>query len=207
MVKGALFVVFLVGSTASLARAEKFAVPAGTLLHCRLTQTLSTRLNYQGDPFTASVSEPLIFSGHDVIPAGATLEGRIVWMERPGRIKGVGEMRLSAEKVTFPDGRTFPLNAILVTAYGAEGARVVGEEGRVKGPSSRLKELEEVGIGVGAGGFLGTLIGGFHGAVVGGAVGGVAGFVDHLRRGGQHLTLPMGTQLNYQLTRSLEINR
>lgn len=206
MVKRALSAVFLVVASVGLARAENHTVPVGTTLHCRLTQTLSTKLNFQNDLFTATVTEPLFIDGHDVIPVGSTLEGRIARLERPGRIKGVGEMRLLAEKLTFPDGRSFPLNAILVNAYSMEGARVVGEEGSVKGPSSRLKDLEEVGLGMGGGGFLGTIIGGFHGAVIGGAVGGMAGFVDTLRRRGRDLTLPQGTQLNYQFTRELVVS-
>jgi len=207
MVKGALLAAFLFAMSMPVSGVEGHSIPAGTMLHCRLTQTLSTRLNYQGDAFTATVAEPVLMDGHEVIPAGATLEGRIAWMTRPGRIMGVGQMRLSAERVTFSDGRSFPLSAMLLAAYGAEGARVDGEEGRVKGPTSRLRDLKETGIGMGAGGFVGTLVGGFHGAVVGGAIGGAAAFVDTLRRRGKDLTLPAGTELKYQLTRSLELSR
>jgi len=116
-------------------------------------------------------------------------------------------MRLSAEKITFPNGRSTPISAVLLSAYGAEGAKVAGIEGTVKGSSSRLRQLQEVGMGMGGGGFVGTLIGGFHGAVVGGAVGGVAGLVDSVRRGGKDLTLPAGTELGYQLTSALSIQR
>jgi hypothetical protein len=205
MVKRALLGIFCTVLSVSLARAETFAVPAGTTLHCRLLQTLSTKLNFQGDSFVATVSEPLVIDGKHVIPVGSTVEGRIAWLARPGRIKGAGEMRLDAEKINFPDGRSLAVNAVLVNVYGAEGARVAGEEGSVKGPRSRMKDLEEIGIGMGSGGFLGTLIGGFHGAVIGGAIGGAAGLADTLRRRGTELALPTGTQLNYQLTRDLVI--
>lgn len=205
MVKRALLGILLTGLCVSVARAETFAVPAGTTLHCRLLQTLSTKLNFQGDAFVATVSEPLVIAGKHLIPVGSTVEGHIAWLARPGRIKGVGEMRLDAEKINFPDGRSFVVNAVLVNAYGAEGARVVGEEGYVKGPRSRMKDLEEIGLGIGGGGFLGTVVGGFHGAVIGGAIGGAAGLVDTLRRRGKELALPTGTQLNYQLTRELVI--
>lgn len=207
MVKHVLLAVFLAGLTGSVAQAEHYSIPAGATFHCRLTQTLSTKLNAQGDAFIATVAEPLMVNGRDVIPAGATLEGRVAVMERPGRIRGVGEMRLSAERVTLPDGRSFPLSAVLLAAYGAEGVKVSDDEGTVRGPNSRFKDLEEVGIGMGGGGFLGTLIGGFHGAVVGGAIGGTAAFVDTLRKRGKDLTLPAGTELEYQLTRNLEIQR
>jgi hypothetical protein len=206
MVKRFVFLVLAVLVSVPLALAESFSIPAGSTLHCRLTQTLSTQLNFQGDPFTATVSEPYLVNGKQVIPAGATIEGRISELQRPGRIKGVGEMQLSVTRITLPDGRNFPLNATLLSAYGAEGAHVNGEEGSVQGPNSRVKDLKEVGLGMGGGGFLGTLIGGFHGAVIGGVIGGAAGLIDTLRRRGTDLTLPTGTQLNYQLTRPLVVD-
>lgn len=206
MVKRALLCVVLAAFCASLLQAETFNVAPGTTIHCRLTQTLSTKLNFQNDPFTATVTEPLMIGGKQIIPVGSTVEGHIAWLIRPGRIRGVGEMRLDAEKVTFPDGRSLTLNAILVNAYGAEGVKVVGDEGSLKGSTSRVKDLEEIGLGMGGGGFLGTVFGGFHGAVIGGAIGGAGALVDTLRRRGKDLTLPMGTQLNYQLTRELIVS-
>jgi hypothetical protein len=206
MVKRApLCALLAIAVLAPLAQAETYSVSAGTTLRCRLTQTLSTRLNFQNDPFTATVTEPLMIGGKQIIPVGSTVDGRITWLVRPGRIRGVGEMRLDAEKITFPDGRSYSLNTILVNAYGAEGAKVQDDEGSLVGPSSRIKDLQEIGLGMGGGGFLGTIIGGFHGAVVGGAIGGAAGLVDTLRRRGKDLTLPTGTQLEYQLTRTLVV--
>ncbi len=203
--RAALCALLAIAVVAGLAQAETYSVSAGTTLRCRLTQTLSTKLNFQNDPFTATVTEPLMIGGKEIIPVGSTVDGHIAWLVRPGRIRGVGEMRLDAEKVTFPDGRSYTLSAILVNAYGAQGARVQDEEGSLKGPSSRMKDIQEIGLGMGGGGFLGTIIGGFHGAVVGGAIGGAAGLVDTLRRRGKDLTLPTGTQLEYQLTRALVV--
>jgi hypothetical protein len=210
MVKRALLAIFLTIAGAlwaraeSLPRGEKFSLPSGTVIHCRITQTLTTKLNFQGESFQATVSEPILSGGREVIPAGATLVGRIASLQRPGRIKGVGEMRLNAETISMPDGRTFPVSAVLMTAYGAEGAKVVGSEGMVKGPNSHLQNIEEIGGGSAVGSLVGLILG--H-PWVGVAVGGTAGFIDRVRRGGKDLTLPGGTQLNYELTRPLEIYR
>ncbi len=179
MVKRALLCALLSAFAVSSALAEQASVPAGTTLHCRLAQTITTQSNHRGDPFTATVSEPLIIDGREAIPVGARIEGRISWMQRPGRIRGVGEVRLTPEKVVMPDGSTVPLSAILSTVYGAEGARVKGEEGGVKGSNSRMRDLEEIGAGMGGGGLVGTLFGGLHGAVIGGVIGGAAGLVRH----------------------------
>ncbi len=210
MVKRAFLAVFLAIAGISLAHAETLmpteplSVPAGTMLHCRTTQTLTTKLNSQGDAFTISVTEPVTIDGHVAIPAGATLAGRITLMDRPGRLKGVGQMRLTLEQITLPDGRSFPLGATLMTAYGADDIRVVGSEGLVKGPSSRVPNFEEMGGGTAGGALLGLLFG--H-PIIGATVGLTATTVDRMRRGGKDLTIPVGTQLNYQLTRELAISR
>lgn len=207
MVKRALLAVFLVTSGISLAYAdappkgEPPALPAGTMLHCRITQTLTTKLNFQGDAFTASVSEPVMSNNREVIPVGATLQGHIAQMNKPGRIKGVGQMRLNVEQLTFPDGRSFPLSAVLMTAYGAEHVKVVGNEGLVKGPSSRVPDAEEIGAGTAGGTLIGLI---FAHPLIGAAFGATATTIDRLRRRGKDLTIPAGTQLNYQLTRALD---
>jgi len=206
MVKRALLCLLLILGAVGALQAETFNIAAGTKLNCRLTQTLSTKLNFQNDPFTATVTEPLVIGGKQVIPFGSTIDGRIAWLVRPGRIRGVGEMRLDVVRITLPDGRSYTLNAVLTNAYGAPGARVRDEEGNVKGPSSRLRDMQGVGLGMGGGGFVGLLFGGAHGAVVGGAIGGGVLLADTLRRRGTDLTLPTGTQLEYQLTRELIVS-
>jgi len=208
MVKRALLAVFLVTAGIShaetLVQTEPLSVPAGTMLHCRTTQTLTTKLNFQGDTFNISVVEPVTINGHVAIPVGSTLAGRITRMERPGRIKGVGQMRLTVEQITLPDGRSFPLGAALMTAYGADNVKVVGSEGFVKGPSSRVPDLEEIGAGTAGGTLLGLI---FAHPIIGATVGFTATTVDRMRRRGKDLTIPVGTQLNYQLTRELSITR
>ena len=157
MVQRALLAAFLITAGIPRLHAETskpidvVSVPAGTLLHCRTLETLTTKLNSQGDAFTVNVAEPVTVNGRVAVPAGATLAGRITRMERPGRLKGVGQMRLTLEQITLTDGRSFPLSAALMTAYGAEHIRVVGGEGLVKGPSSRLPDLEEIGSGTAGG--------------------------------------------------------
>ena len=126
-----------------------------------------------------SVAEPVSINGHVAIPVGSTLAGRITRMERPGRIKGVGQMRLTLEQITLPDGRSFPLGATLMTAYGADNVKVVGSEGLVKGPSSRVPDFEEIGAGTAGGTLLGLL---FAHPIIGATVGLTATTVDRMRR-------------------------
>jgi hypothetical protein len=64
--------------TASTVVASAETVPQGTTLHCRLTETLSTRVSLQGDRFTATVSEPVALNGRDVSIA-ATQDFQIMY--------------------------------------------------------------------------------------------------------------------------------
>ena len=70
--RAALCALLAIAVVASLAQAETYSVSAGTTLRCRLAQTLSTKLNFQNDPFTATVTEPLTIGGREIIPVGST---------------------------------------------------------------------------------------------------------------------------------------
>lgn len=207
MVKRALLLVLFVVSGWSVLWGAKYTVPAGTTFNCRLSQTLSTKIDFTGQSFAATVTEPLVVDGQVVIPSGATLRGRIASLTRPGRIKGVGQMVLSPETISMPDGRTFTVSAVLIRAYGVRGVKVADSEGLVKGPNSHRADLMEIGLGTGGGAFLGTLAGGLRGTFVGGAIGGGVGLVDRLRRRGPDLALPTGTELKFQLSRQLVVTR
>ena len=210
MVKRALLAVLIATAGISLAPAEtlppidSLSIPAGTMLHCRTLQTLTTKLNSQGDAFTISVTEPVSINGHVAIPVASTLAGHLARMDRPGRIKGVGQMRLAVEQITLPDGRSFPIGATLMAAYGVDKVKVVGSEGLVKGPSSRVPDFQEIAAGTAGGTLIGLM---FSHPFVGMTVGLTVTTVDRMRRRGKDLTIPAGTELNYQLTRELSIAR
>ncbi len=205
MVKRALLCLFLAVCFVSALAAQSHTVPAGSKINCRLTQTLSTKSNFQNDPFQARISEPLYVGNDIVLPTGSLIDGRIAWLVKPGRVRGVGEMRLDIDQVTMPDGRKLSLNAVLTNAYGVPAAKVSGEEGYVKGPSSKIRDAEMAMLGMGGGGFIGLLIAGPQGAVIGGAIGGGALIANSMRTRGPDLTLPTGTQLEYQLSRELVV--
>ena len=207
MVKRAALVSFLVVLGACAGMAATLTVPPGTILDCRLSQTLSTALNSQGQLFAATLAEPIVLDGNEIVPAGATIRGRISFLSRPGHIKGVGKMLLTPETLAFPNGQTFTINAVLLHAYGAPGAHIANAEGVVQGPNGRVRDIKEVGIGIGGGGLLGSMFGGIHGTIIGGLIGGTAGLVDSFRRRGPDLTLPRGTELKFELNRELAVTR
>jgi hypothetical protein len=193
------FFIFILLLAASASPAD---LPAGQVLHCRLATTLSTGIDKAGDPFSANIAEPLLESGRQVIPLGALLEGHIASLDRPGHLRGVGHILLSVESLRLPTGRSVPVRAVLVGVHGAQGVRVVNEEGQIAGPSSRLRTMAFIGGGTAAGGLAGAI---FHAIPWGMVAGGAAGLVSQARQRGKDLNLPAGTLLDFELSRNLAL--
>jgi len=187
---------------------ETVTLPAGSTLQVRLMTTLSTRTNQNGDPFSGRVVEPIIYEGAEVVPAGSVLEGRVAFVKQPGRVKGVGEMRLVAETITTPEDVKFTLVAGLEDAQGAEGARVKDEEGTIKGPGKSKKGAAvESGVGAGAGAAVGAIGAGGSGALYGAGIGAAAGLIHTLFKRHKDIILPQGTELTFVIERTTTAKR
>ncbi len=63
------------------ASSEKAVIPAGTMLVATLNEPLSTDYHRAGDPFLATIREPLQLDDKTVIAAGATVRGEITSVE------------------------------------------------------------------------------------------------------------------------------
>src|SRR3989442_12327643 len=89
------------------------AIPAGTTLQARLTTTLSTKTNQNGDPWVGKVLEPIIANGEEIVPAGSTVEERVTFVKQPGRVKGQEQKPLDLDHVTGIDGTQYLATAAL----------------------------------------------------------------------------------------------
>src|SRR5260370_40211136 len=88
-------------------------VPAGTALMVKLETTLATFSNKAGDPFRASLSQPVLLNSKTVIPAGAVVEGRVTRVTEPRRISGKPTIGIRAATLIMPTGERFFQNAAL----------------------------------------------------------------------------------------------
>ncbi len=198
---GFLSFIFCLGISA-LGRAQESeeapTIPAGTELHAQLTQVLSTKTCQNGDPFTASVSDPIFVKGYEIVPAGSMIDGHVSFLRPPGRAKGVAEMRLVLDTITSRDHTQFPVSASLRQA---EGAKVNGEEGTIVGPGKATKSAaKETAAEMGAGAGIGALADGGTGALYGAAAGMLVGVVHTLAKHHKDITLPVGTQLTFVIS-------
>ena len=184
---------------------ESYAISAGTTLNIRLSKTLSTKRSKSGSIFRGKLIEALFVDGIEVVPAGTYAEGRVTYVKKPGRVKGVGQMRLHLEKLITFSGTEIPIAAPLEGAEGAPGAKVKGEEGTIKGPSSRSGELITTAVIGGTAATVGGLTAGGSGALYGGGLAAGAVGLHSLFKRGKHLLLPQGTELIFVLARSVTV--
>ncbi len=186
---------------AVMAAAQAAPVPAGTALMVKLETTLATFSNKPGDPFHGSLSQPVVLNGKTVIPAGATIEGRVTKVAEPRRISGKPTIGILAESLVLPTGERFFLDATLVDTNIGAGTDV-NQEGEFKGSGHDRNDQFETGGGAAGGMLIGGLVGGPVGIVVGGAIGAGATGVHYLSKH-RSATLPAGTELTLELNRPL----
>jgi len=188
--------------------AGDIALPSGTQLVVRLTNTLSTKGSEEGDPWVGKVGEPIFAGGQEVVPANSTVRGRVTFVKPAGRATGRGEMRVVAETIAVPEQGTYTIVALLKEADDATGSKVKDPEGTIEGPGKSDKSAaEEAGIGaaVGAGG--GLLLDGGKGALYGAAIGAVAGIIHTVAKKHQGVLLPPGTEMTFVLDRTFLTKR
>jgi len=191
--------IFLV---AAMVAAQTIApVPAGTALMVKLETTLATFSNKAGDPFRGQLTQAVVLNGRTVIPAGATIEGRVTKVAEPRRISGKPTIGILPEALILPTGERFFLDATLVDTNIGEGTDV-NQEGEFKGSGHDRRDQLETGGGTAGGMLVGGLIGGPPGILIGGVVG--AGSTGaHWLSKHRSATLPAGTTLTLELNRPL----
>ncbi len=183
-----------------LAAQTNAPVPAGTALMVRLDTTLATFSNKAGDPFHGSVTQPITLNGNIVIPAGATIEGRVTKVSEPRRISGRPTIGILPEAVILPTGERYYLDATLTDTniHGSD----VNSEGQFRGSGHDRGETYEQAGGTAGGMVIGGLVGGPVGVLVGGAIG-AGSTTGHWLSKHRSATLPAGTQLTLELNRPL----
>ncbi len=167
-----------------------FVIPSDTEFIVELLTDINTQQNREGDKFTARVISPYEL-------AGATIEGRISKIQKPGRIKRRSEMLLSFDRIVLSDNRWSNFNAILVEVLPIKGdnVRSVDNEGTVEGRSSVKDDSIKVGATTGTGLVIGAIAGGPVGAAVGAGVGAAFGVGAVVVERGKYIRLNQNQQL------------
>lgn len=181
-----------------------WSVPESTVISVRMDSTLTSKSSRVGDRFTATVTVPVYVDGARVIPAGATVEGRVTQVTPARRMGRSGSIAVEFDDLVLPDGTRLGLDASL-TSDDPETRRQIDDENRVSGRNERHNGVF-VGGGAVVGGILGAIGGGAKGAAVGGAAGAGAVLAGILLSKGEEARVASGTPFGVQLRRALMIN-
>jgi hypothetical protein len=172
--------------------------PVGANVAVTLNETLSTRTNGPGDGFTATLQEAVLSAdGQVVIPAGATVRGRVTQVQKSGRVGETAIMNLAFESVSF-GGDTYPMQASVVRANPERESR-----------ESTGEQVGKVAAGAAAGAILGRVLGKntsstVKGAVIGAAAGTAIAMgtadVDAVLRSGSTMTIRLDAPVSVTRT-------
>ena len=164
-------------------------VPAGTNISVTIDQSVSSKDSEPGLRVAASLAEPVMVDGREVIRRGAKVSGTVTDVKSAGRFKGNAELGITLSSVEV-DGRKYTIH----TSAFSEASK-----GRGK------RTAEGAAIGAGAGALIGALAGGGKGAAIGAGAGGGAGVAGTALTGDRDVTIAPETKLQFKLTKALEI--
>lgn len=176
-------------------------IPRDTIMRVELLTNLSTDASQTGDHFQARVVEPKEYEG-------ATLDGRVTQVKRPGRAKSNAELQLSFDQIRLSDGRAAKMSAQVIEVLSNGGGKDVGKvdpEGGVQGRSSTKDDVKKVGAAAGIGALIGAIAGGGVGAAVGATIGAGAGTAGVLSQKGRDIRLSQGQHLRIRTAGDAEI--
>ena len=177
--------------------AQQQTVPAslhlssGTMISVRLNQGLSTNHNKSGDPFTATLEQPVVVNGWVVARRGQTIEGRILNSVKGGRIKGTSKLQIALTRLTLVNGQQLPIQTQLVQASGG---------------TTRGRDASAIGTTTGTGAVIGAIAGAGEGAAIGAGIGAAAGVAGVLLTRGRPTMIPPEALLSFRLETSADIS-
>lgn len=161
-------------------------ISAGTELEVLLNQSLTTERNRAMEVFETVLGQALSVENL-TLPVGTVFKGRIMELERPGRVRGTA------------------LLALTLTSFLFEGEEIGIETDIVKreGEATRGEDAAKVGAGAVIGGIIGSILGGREGAARGAAVGAGTGTAAVVGTRGKEVELKPETKFVFRLAKDV----
>lgn len=169
---------------------ETVTIPAGTSVSVRMSSTINSEKNVAGDPFSATLDAPLVINDVVLAERGAQVEGKVVEIDRSGRVKGTARITLALSSIHLSDGQTVELKT--------DAWERMAEK-------STKNDAAKVGIMTGIGAAIGAIAGGGKGAAVGAASGAGAGTGVVLATRGKAAQIDVETKIPFRLSSALTV--
>jgi outer membrane biosynthesis protein TonB len=169
---------------------ETVTIPQGTSITVRLGSTIHSERNEVGDTFTATVDTPIVINDIVLAERGARVQGKVVAIEKSGRVKGTASVSLALTSITLSDGQKIE---IVTDPWVREAA------------SSKKNDAVKVGVMAGIGAAIGAIAGGGKGAAVGAASGAGAGTGVVLATKGKPAQVDVETRIPFRLANATTV--
>lgn len=176
-------------STSPAKNSRFVTIPAGTRISVRTIDAVDSTQNQVGDRFQASLEEPLLVNGEEVVPKGADVYGRLTQSNTSGTFSGKSQLGLELTGIVV-NGRTFP---------------VVTGEYAVAGKSRGASTAKRTIGGAAVGSIIGAIAGGGKGAAIGAGVGGGVGAGSEVITKGDQVKVPSETLLDFTLQQDASV--
>ncbi len=181
-------------------------VAAGTKIPLTLKQGVTSKNARPGDPVYAQTAFPITQNDQIVIPAGTFVQGEVLRVLRPGRVKGRAELQMSFTSMIFPNGYTILLPGAVQGTPGSPDTNMKGKEGTIEGGSSKGKDAATIAGATIPGAGIGAIADGGKGAGIGAGVGGVIGLATVLLSRGPEIQLGTGSSIEMVLESNLALD-
>jgi len=183
--------------------AKVSTLPVGTPVRMKLETPLSTSTSSKGDSFSGRITQDVKLNDKVVLPVGASLQGQVIRVSEPRRIKGKPMIQLLPESVTLPNGQRCAISAAVADTNKINDTSV-DDEGRIKGPGHTDRDVLEIGAGTGAGAIIGGIAAGGKGSLIGAGIG-AGGTVIHWLTKRNSASLPAGSEIIFELSRPMQV--
>ena len=159
-------------------------VPSDAVLGLQIERTVSSELARVEDKVDARVTRDVRIENRIAIPAGSTVRGSVIEVDKGGRMKGKARLAIRFHTLVLADGTQLSLKSDPVV-----------REGQSPGGQSAAK----IGGAAIGGAILGAILGGGKGAATGAAVGAGAGTAAAMSNDRNPATLSAGTTVTVRM--------
>lgn len=166
-----------------------WTVPTGAKVVIRMIDSINSEQNKIGETFVATLAEPIILDGIEVVPKNADVRGRIANIEEAGRVAGSAQLGLELTQII--------VNGIPYSITTSEYQEV----GEARGSQT----AKRAGGGAAIGAIIGAIAGGGKGAAIGAGVGAGGATAVQVMTKGEKLNIPSETKLEFTLRAPLVI--
>ena len=177
------------GSSSAAQNARRVTIPAGTRILVRTNDAIDSTRSRPGFRFTAVLETHLQLDNVTVAPRGTTVHGQLMDARAAGRMSGGANVTLELTDIIING----VANPIMTSSF----------EMRSQGQGGDTTRRAVRGAGLGA--LVGGIAGGGRGAGIGAAAGAGTGTALSAARGGEQISIPSESLLEFRLAQPASI--